>query len=481
MLRPQTKGLCFTTNNGNTYYYNDYDGTVSLTNPDTDILTPDTSHLMDIDAETLFRDKGSFIREIKSYLESKGYKQLILIITEDCNLRCRYCVYSGAYENMRQHQQTYMSVDVAREALKRYFEGFNLTKKVNPFRTPTIGFYGGEPLLNFDLIVEIVEIAKKLYHRKISFNLTTNGTILSEKMIDFFHDNDFSLGISLNGPQGEHDRLRIFPDGAGTFNRVWDNIQVMREKYPGYFRQRCGILACYDVGTDIIKTTEFFENYKHHLPPLVRVSPIAPYFTDWYSRYTDQEKKDFDHALNACKREVISCLAKGARPPVYLSTLFLPAYRLIIMRPQNITFRPRFHPYTLACVPGEKIAVDPYGSFHCCEKINSKFPIGDIETGLSISKVLKMFELYYQEVCAECGNCPITRFCPICWAVAGGNTRFERNPPNICSIARKRVKEQFTELWTWFEEGLKESCILKASGNTFWTRGELIEGKVFLS
>lgn len=98
-----------------------------------------------------------------------------------------------------------------------------------------IGFYGGEPLIEFELIKEIVAYAKEVFTGKpILFSMTTNGSLLNEEIIKFLKENGFNLMISLDGPKEVNDQNRIFPDGSGTFDVVMNNIKLIAKLYPTY-------------------------------------------------------------------------------------------------------------------------------------------------------------------------------------------------------------------------------------------------------
>ena len=98
-----------------------------------------------------------------------------------------------------------------------------------------IGFYGGEPLLEFDLIKKCVEYVESIVEgKKVFFNITTNGTLLTDEVVDFFVEKDFKLSISLDGSQKEHDVNRKFRDGSGSFNTIINNIKRIKTRYPQY-------------------------------------------------------------------------------------------------------------------------------------------------------------------------------------------------------------------------------------------------------
>ena len=93
-----------------------------------------------------------------------------------------------------------MKWDVAKKAidfLKRAFPKMQKNRH--------IGFYGGEPLLNFELIERAVEYAKKLFGEDMSFAITTNATLVNDKIAEYFAKNNFNIIISLDGPQEMHD------------------------------------------------------------------------------------------------------------------------------------------------------------------------------------------------------------------------------------------------------------------------------------
>ena len=98
-----------------------------------------------------------------------------------------------------------------------------------------IGFYGGEPLLEFPLLKKAVEYSEQQFEgKKLTFNITTNGTLLNDEMIYFFQDHDVSLMISLDGPKEINDKNRVFANGKGTFDTVAKQISRIREIAPQY-------------------------------------------------------------------------------------------------------------------------------------------------------------------------------------------------------------------------------------------------------
>ena len=117
-------------------------------------------------------------------------EQLVLQVTKDCNLRCTYCIYSGRFRT-RTHSREYMTEEVALRAVDYFFQRSWNTERV------TIGFYGGEPLLNYRLIKQIISYVESHYAEKRTvFSMTTNLTKLSEAVARYVIDHEVRLHVS---------------------------------------------------------------------------------------------------------------------------------------------------------------------------------------------------------------------------------------------------------------------------------------------
>ncbi len=156
----------------------------------------------------------------------EGIKRMDLFLSQDCNLNCHYC-YTRHSGNI---QKKNMSEEVARAAVDLLFQESNNIDK------PAISFYGGEPLLRFDLMKTIIPYANRKaeeYHKSVKFSMTTNGTLLTDEVIDFLTENKVNTMVSFDGPQDIHDKNRIFTDGSGTFERVFPAFNKLKKKADG--------------------------------------------------------------------------------------------------------------------------------------------------------------------------------------------------------------------------------------------------------
>lgn len=143
--------------------------------------------------------------------EESSLLALCLNVAGTCNLQCKYCFV--------EYHKTVgkMNKETAKNAVD-----FLITKSCDA-KNLSISFFGGEPLINFDLIKFVVKYAKELereFGKKFSFGITTNGTLLNKAVQDFLNHHNFSAIISLDGPPEINDKYRIFPDGAGSYDIV---------------------------------------------------------------------------------------------------------------------------------------------------------------------------------------------------------------------------------------------------------------------
>lgn len=147
------------------------------------------------------------VTELLGYHTKYMCHYLTLQVTQQCNLRCEYCAYSGMYEN-RVHTNKKMDFEMAKKAIDFFIEHSRESKDI------IVGFYGGEPLLMFPLIKQCVEYIESIVEgKKISYAMTTNGTLLNDEVADFLAEHEVILSISLDGSKEEHNLHRKFASG----------------------------------------------------------------------------------------------------------------------------------------------------------------------------------------------------------------------------------------------------------------------------
>lgn len=152
--------------------------------------------------------------------EDYGLSSVMLVLTRDCNLSCKYC-----YERVQNSK-----ADVAMTK-NTAFSAIDFTFNNAKSQTITIAFFGGEPLLCFDLIKDVVEYSNVLankYHKKVKYAMTTNATLVTDKLASFFESNNFMLTVSLDGSKEQHDKYRQYMDASGSYNDTLAGIERLK-------------------------------------------------------------------------------------------------------------------------------------------------------------------------------------------------------------------------------------------------------------
>lgn len=181
----------------------------------------------------------SYIKEIKEQIPQEFFSEelfenknqteiskLIFLCTTNCNLRCKYCyAQDGSYEYPAEN----MPIETAEKTIDFFVEKYKYID--------SILFFGGEALLNFNMIKVAVEKLQNLHLTgKISeiprYSLITNGTLLNDEIIEFLSLYNFNLTISIDGSKIINDKLRIFANGEGTFDIIVNNIRKIKNSYP---------------------------------------------------------------------------------------------------------------------------------------------------------------------------------------------------------------------------------------------------------
>ncbi len=149
--------------------------------------------------------------------------EMELILTEDCDQRCDYCFVEG------KNRERAMDREIAREAVDYLFRESRGSRRVR------ILFFGGEPLLEFDLLKEIVEYGEaraEALGKSVAFNMTTNAALLDVPRCEFLARHRVSYLVSIDGPREVHDRHRRRPDGQSSYQLIADKIPMMRKYQP---------------------------------------------------------------------------------------------------------------------------------------------------------------------------------------------------------------------------------------------------------
>ncbi len=353
-------------------------------------------------------------------------RHLVLSLTERCNLRCRYCLHTAQVEWARPHGSRSMSRAVAVKSLRYFME------RTDPGHQPVVSFYGGEPLLELDLLEQVVLVGRQLPRGgEIRFVIDTNGTNLDEAARDLVVREKIHLQVSLDGPEPFHDLHRVNGRGTGSHARVMKNITALLKLDPGAAR-RLSFVVTLAPPTDLFAVADFFAEF----PPFVELGlDASPHLTvnmanlagqDWaatpadYAALNSQVQQAAQLYVGAVKGK-----REAALSPV-IRRLFEPGMGKLQRRsraPLGQTFTPGGN-----CRPGRhKLFVDVDGQMTPCERTGPGITLGNmspgtLHEGITGDRVRGLQDEFFAAVRDQCLNCWALRLCGVCYAVLGEQT-----------------------------------------------------------
>lgn len=342
---------------------------------------------------------------------------LAIIMTSDCNLRCKYCVQDKTKESV--------SYATAKEGIDRFLE-LNADPARKALYSIGVTFYGGEPLLEFDLVRQCVEYLKSRVGASkvpIVFTLSTNGTLLTDAIVDFLAENEVAISVSLDGPKDENDRNRVTAGGAGTFDLVYGNLMRIRQRHPQYYAEACMVSAVYDYTTDLRKVVEWFHENRSILPRLARAS-LACWNEKTCDRFTCDMVRDAQCRLHDILSLFKEALVSNDRPIEKIHETwrtFLPHY-------YPMTNRRHVRVWRLTrpgCYPGlTRLALYPDGTFRACDRIETCESIGDVHRGIDVQAVARLVAQFKTEIIEAkgCHTCIAQHGCQTCFLHTVGGT-----------------------------------------------------------
>ncbi len=352
----------------------------------------------------------------------ESVQSITLQVTQQCNLRCKYCVYSGTYDS-RSHSSQRMSYELAKKGVDFVIAKSTAQKEIN------IAFYGGEPLLEFSLIKKIVTYIKDTFpSKKISFSITTNGTLFNDEINSFLQENKFLILVSLDGPKEIHDQNRIFHiNGKGTFDTIIQNINHIKQNYSELFK-KISFNAVIDPKLNPTCANHFFLNSKFFDDTYVSASLISPEFKKEKVEIPDEfiaqdEAETFKILL--CK---LGRIKETKISKITQEKFALIKTQMFDLRKKTLGFSKSVHP-SGPCVPGaRKLFLSTTGDFYPCERVSESSKntcIGNIENGFDLKKIDTLLNIG-RLTAEECKKCWAIRLCTHCVAVADDTKKLSR-------------------------------------------------------
>ena len=328
--------------------------------------------------EDIYKD---YIFDVKK--RSTVVKALCLHIAHDCNLACKYCfAEEGEYKGDR----SLMSAEVGKKALDFLVE--NSGNRVNL----EVDFFGGEPLMNFDVVKEIVAYGRSLekeHNKKFRFTLTTNGMLLNDEIMEFANKEMSNVVLSIDGRKEIHDLMRPTPNGKGSYDIILPKFQK--------FAKLRGGKSYYVRGTFTRNNLDFCEDVLHMADLGFDEISIEPVVAEEEAPYAIREEdlpKIFEQydllAKEMIKRE------KEGRGFTFFHYM------------SDRTGGPCVAKRLSGCGSGtEYLAVTPWGDLYPCHQFVGEdgFLLGNVFDGIQKQELVNEFKgcnVYTKEKCKDC-------------------------------------------------------------------------------
>lgn len=365
---------------------------------------------------------------LKRFGSLPNLDMFIIGITEQCNLRCRYCCYSGSYDGNRVHSSLSMStddIDCTLSFIRQNTESGRLH----------ISFYGGEPLVNFEVVCYAITTAEAIWNDAVEFSITTNGTLLSAERIEWLIRHHVGLHLSVDGTENFHNRNRVDSAGGGSFAKVYESLKYIRDNHRDYMPcvQIQMTVPSFDDIAGIAESWHGDELLSGILPS--RISALAPNFGIGVHKLDFVERKSFYGKLLSLYE---------VHPDWSVLRAFL--YQQIAYWKDRPIVEADGEVPMSTCLPvSNKLFIDTKGEIAVCEKFSDNYRIGTVTTGIDWKKANSLVRTYYDIRKDRCISCPAIRMCDLCLSSVAYN---ENQWDILCH--NERVHQQAT-FWLFCE------------------------------
>ena len=310
-------------------------------------------------------------------------KALCLHIAHDCNLACRYCfAEEGEYHGKRD----LMSYEVGRQALD-----FLIANSGNR-RNLEVDFFGGEPLMNWEVVKKLVEYGReqeKIHDKKFRFTLTTNGVQLNDEIMEFANKEMANVVLSVDGRKEIHDLMRPFPKGAGSYDLIIPKFQKFAElrNQDKYYVRGTFTRHNLDFSKDVLHLADL--GFKQ-----ISVEPVVAGENEEYA-LREEDLPVIYEEYDRLAKEMIRREKEGKG---------FNFFHFMI----DLTGGPCVYKRLSGCGSGtEYLAVTPWGDLYPCHQFvgEEKYLMGNVFEGIKKPQIQEEFKgcnVYTKEACKDC-------------------------------------------------------------------------------
>lgn len=320
---------------------------------------------------------------------SKVIKALCLHVAHTCNLNCSYCFASqGKYQGER----ALMSFETGKRAFDFLIENSGTRRNLE------VDFFGGEPLMNWEVVVKLVEYARsieKQHNKNFRFTLTTNGVLLDDDKIDFLNEHMSNVVLSLDGRPEIHDHFRKDYTGRGSYDVILPKFKRLVEKREGknYYMRGTFTHNNVDFTNDIFHMADL--GFRELSMEPVVCPPGDPY------ALTEEDLPKLFEQYEILAKEMLKRKKAGNGFTFYHYML-------------DLKNGPCIYKRITGCGSGtEYMAVTPWGELFPCHQFvgDEKYSLGNIWDGIKNTKVQDEFRSCNAYARPECKDCWARLYC----------------------------------------------------------------------
>ena len=320
---------------------------------------------------------------------SKVIKALCLHVAHTCNLNCSYCFASqGKYQGER----ALMSFETGKRAFDFLIENSGTRRNLE------VDFFGGEPLMNWEVVIKLVEYARsieKQHNKNFRFTLTTYGVLLDDEKIDFLNEHMSNVVLSLDGRPEIHDHFRKDYTGRGSYDVILPKFKRLVEKREGknYYMRGTFTHNNVDFTNDIFHMADL--GFKELSMEPVVCPPGDPY------ALTDEDLPKLFEQYEILAKEMLKRKKAGNGFTFYHYML-------------DLKNGPCIYKRITGCGSGtEYMAVTPWGELFPCHQFvgDEKYSLGNIWDGIKNTKVQDEFRSCNAYARPECKDCWARLYC----------------------------------------------------------------------
>lgn len=395
-----------------------------------------------LQAYPLISFTGDQVLNLEENLNRK-LNQIILEVTQKCNLRCKYCIYGDENSKFRDFSETKdMPLDIAIKSIN------NIINRVDDEFYVT--FYGGEPLINFKLIKKVVEYVLSLkLNTKLYFSMTTNLTLMNKEIAEFIANTEnFSVVCSIDGDKITHDEYRVDINDNGSFDKTMRGLEILYGELKNKGKEDLILLST-------VITPPYDENKLSRIQSFFKTCPFINEKTSIITSYVDYGRTITENDIknrqtyNSSKEFMIDNNPVQEWAENFIENMNSEnpfTWNGILQNLQKIHSRrisgKPMSEYIMngCCIPGgRKLFVTVDGNYNLCERMGETPIIGDYIKGYNIDSIKKY---YVDDYCKysknECSKCWAVNLCSICYA-----TCYDKHGLNLLTKKYKCISERF--------------------------------------